>query len=74
MGGAEYAMPLWTSRAFFRRGYLALGVRGVYSTATLGGARTRVSRSPVSGDVALRLDTPVGVFNLSRGYLLDNVL
>ena len=67
-------MPLWTGRGFFRRGYLALGVRLVHSTATLGGGRTRVSRSPVSGDVALRFDTPVGVFNLSAGYLLDNVL
>ena len=74
MGGVEYGIPLWTSRAFFRRGYLALGVRVVHSTSTLGGARTRVSRSPVSGDVALRFDTPVGVFNLSAGYLLDNVL
>jgi outer membrane protein assembly factor BamA len=74
MGGLEYAVPLWTSPRFFRRGYLALGVRGVYSTATLGGDRTSFSRSPVSGDVALRFDTPVGVFNLSAGYLLDNVL
>ncbi len=74
MGGLEYAVPLWTSRGFFRRGYLALGARAVYSTATLGGERTRFSRSPLSGDVALRFDTPVGVFNLSGGYLLDNVL
>jgi outer membrane protein insertion porin family len=74
MGGLEYAVPLWSTRSFFRRGYLAIGTRAVYSTATLGGARTRFSRSPVSGDVALRFDTPVGVFNLSAGYLLDNVL
>lgn len=74
MGGLEYAIPLWSSRGFFRRGYLALGARAVYSTATLGGERTRFSRSPLSGDVALRFDTPVGVFNLSAGYLLDNVL
>ncbi len=74
MGGLEYAVPLWTGRGFFRRGYLALGARAVYSTATLGGGRTPFSRSPVSGDVALRFDTPVGVFNLSAGYLLDNVL
>jgi outer membrane protein assembly factor BamA len=74
MGGLEYGVPLWTSDRFFRRGYLALGARGVYSTATLGGGRTRFSRSPVSADVALRFDTPVGVFNLSAGYLLDNVL
>jgi hypothetical protein len=74
MGGVEYAVPLWSTSAFFRRGYLALGARVVHSTATLGGRRTPFSRSPVSGDVALRFDTPVGVFNLSAGYLLDNLL
>jgi outer membrane protein assembly factor BamA len=74
MGGVEYAVPLWSKRSFFRRGYLALGTRAVYSTGTLGGKRTSFTRSPVSADVALRFDTPVGVFNLSAGYLLDNVL
>ncbi len=74
MGGVEYAVPLWSKQGFFRRGYLALGTRAVYSTATLGGKRTTFTRSPVSADVALRFDTPVGVFNLSAGYLLDNVL
>lgn len=74
MAGLEYAVPLWGSGAFLRRGYLALGVRGVHSTATLGGGRTRFSRSPVSGEVALRLDTPVGVFNASVGYAVDNFL
>ena len=74
MGGIEYGLPLWAGRGFFKRGYLAIGARAVQSTATLGGARTRVSRSPLSADVALRFDTPVGVFNLSAGYLLDNVL
>jgi outer membrane protein insertion porin family len=74
MGGVEYAVPLWQRQVFFRRGYLALGLRGVYSTETLGGARTHFSRSPVSAEVALRLDTPVGVFNASLGYLVDNLL
>lgn len=74
MGGLEYGVPLWGSGGFFRRGYLAIGARIVHSTATLGGSRTGYSRSPVSGEVALRFDTPVGVFNLSAGYLLDNVL
>lgn len=74
MAGLEYAVPLWASSGFFRRGYLAVGVRGVHSTATLGGGRTRFSRSPVSGDVALRFDTPVGVFNASVGYAVDNAL
>lgn len=74
MAGLEYGVPLWSSGGFFRRGYLALGVRGVHTTATLGGSRTRFSRSPVSGELAVRFDTPVGVFNASLGYLLDNLL
>jgi outer membrane protein assembly factor BamA len=71
MGGAEYGQPLWASGGFFKRGYLGLGARIVYSTATLGGTRTPYSKTPVSADVALRFDTPVGVFNLSAGYLVD---
>ena len=72
--GLEYAVPLFAGDGFFRRGYLALGVRGVWSTATLGGGRSRVSRLPASADIALRLDTPVGDFNASLAYALDNVL
>ncbi|MGC3997435.1 MAG: BamA/TamA family outer membrane protein [Anaeromyxobacter sp.] len=73
-GGLEYALPLWSSRGFFHRGYLALGARGVWSSATLGGGRTPFSKSPFSADVALRFDTPVGTFNASLGYALDNAL
>jgi len=71
MGGVEYGQPLWASGGFFKRGYLGLGTRIVYSTATLGGTRTPFSTTPLSADVALRFDTPVGVFNLSAGYLVD---
>jgi outer membrane protein assembly factor BamA len=71
MGGVEYGQPLWSSSGFFKRGYLGVGTRVVYSTATLGGVRTPFSRTPISADVALRFDTPVGVFNLSAGYLVD---
>jgi outer membrane protein insertion porin family len=74
MAGLEYGVPLWATGDVLRRGYLALGVRGVHSTATLGGGRTAFSRSPVSGEATLRLDTPVGVFNVSVGYALDNFL
>lgn len=74
MGGVEYGLPLWSRGAFFQRGYLAIGVRGVWSSATLGGGRTKYSRVPVSADVALRLDTPVGTFNASLGYAVDNFL
>ncbi len=69
--GLEYAVPLWSSSGFFKRGYLALGARGVYSTATLGGSRTPFSKSPLSGEIAVRFDTPVGVFNASAAYWLD---
>jgi outer membrane protein assembly factor BamA len=74
MGGLEYGIPLWARGGFFHRGYLALGARAVWSSATLGGGRTRFSRTPLSADVALRLDTPVGTFDASLGYALDNAL
>ncbi|HET6436732.1 MAG TPA: BamA/TamA family outer membrane protein [Anaeromyxobacter sp.] len=75
MGGLEYGMPLWTrTDSPFHRAYLALGARGVWSANKLGGGRTRASKVPVSADVALRLDTSIGTFNVSIGYLLDNVL
>jgi outer membrane protein insertion porin family len=74
MLGAEYGVPLWSQGGFFHRGYLALGARWLYSAARPNAGRTRASRIPFSGDVALRLDTPVGSFNVSMGYALDNVL
>lgn len=74
MAGLEYAVPLWAKGGFFHRGYLAIGLRGVWSSARLGGGRTDFSRLPVSADLALRLDTPVGTFNASLGYAVDNVL
>jgi outer membrane protein assembly factor BamA len=74
MLGAEYGIPLWSQGRFFHRGYLALGARWLYSAARAKAGRTRASSVPFSGDVALRLDTPVGSFNLSMGYALDNFL
>jgi len=75
MGGLEYAIPLWTGGAApFHRAYVALGARYVWSSATLGGGRTTFSTIPFSFDVALRLDTVIGSFNLSLGYALDNAL
>ena len=70
-GGLEWGKPLFGKHGILERGYLAVGVRGVWSSATLGGSRTPYSKVPVSADLALRLDTPVGTFNLSLGYLLD---
>ncbi|BDG02071.1 BamA/TamA family outer membrane protein [Anaeromyxobacter oryzae] len=74
MGGLEYGVPLWSRGGFFQRGYVAFGVRGVWSSQTLGGGRTTYSKIPFSADVALRLDTPVGTFNASLGYAVDNFL
>jgi outer membrane protein assembly factor BamA len=74
MGGLEYAVPAWVQSGFWKRGYVAFGARAVWSSATLGGRRTPYSKIPFSADVALRLDTPVGTFNASLGYLLDIVL
>jgi outer membrane protein insertion porin family len=71
MLGAEYAIPLWTSASFLRRGYVALGARWLYTAARANASRTRASRTPFSGDLSLRLDTPVGSFNVSTGYALD---
>jgi hypothetical protein len=75
MAGAEYAVPLWSGGRFFHRAYLALGARAVYTSSGLGsGGRTHASRWPVSFDVALRVDTPVGTFNASLGAAVDNRL
>jgi hypothetical protein len=74
MLGAEYAVPLWSSGRFFHRGYVATGARWVYTAAHSTGGRTPASRAPFSADLALRLDTPIGSFNVSLGYALDNFL
>ncbi len=71
MLGAEYGIPLWGRGSFFQRGYLAIGARWVFSEARASAGRTRASSVPFSGEAALRLDTPVGMFNLSLGYALD---
>jgi outer membrane protein assembly factor BamA len=74
MAGLEWAVPLKIRGRFFQRAYLAAGARAVWSTAALGGGRRDVSAVPFSADVALRFDTPIGAFNASIGYALDNLL
>ena len=74
MLGSEYGVPLWSGGRFFHRGYVAVGARWLYSAARARAGRTHASSTPFSGDLALRLDTPVGSFNLSLGYALDNFL
>ncbi|MGB8931580.1 MAG: BamA/TamA family outer membrane protein [Anaeromyxobacteraceae bacterium] len=74
MGGLEWAVPLRIHGRFIQRAYLAIGARAVWSSAELGGRRTPFSTFPLSGDLALRFDTPIGAFNASLGYALDNLL
>lgn len=74
MGGLEWAVPIPIQGRFIQRAYLSIGARGVWSTAVLGGGRSRISSIPFSADLALRFDTPVGAFNASLGYALDNLL
>jgi outer membrane protein assembly factor BamA len=75
MAGLEYGIPLWRAGRVLQRGYLALGARWVHTMRTPGEwSRTPLSRSPLSCEAALRVDTPVGVFNLSAGYAADNGL
>jgi outer membrane protein insertion porin family len=72
MGGAEWGIPLWSGGRVFHRGYVALGARAIWSAAESDVSRTHASRTPLSAECALRFDTPVGAFNVSLGYLLDN--
>jgi outer membrane protein assembly factor BamA len=75
MGGLEWAVPLRRVHGrFFQRAYVAVGARAVWSSALLGGGRTAYSTFPLSADLALRFDTPIGAFNASLGYALDNLL
>lgn len=75
MGGLEWAAPLRRIHGrFFQRAYVAVGARAVWSSAELGGGRTSFSSFPLSADLALRFDTPIGAFNASLGYALDNLL
>jgi hypothetical protein len=71
MAGTEYAVPLWSGGGFFHRGYLALGARWTWTAPTSRSGRTPASSTPFSADLALRLDTPVGSFNVSTAYALD---
>jgi outer membrane protein assembly factor BamA len=71
MVGAEYGIPLWRGGQIFHRGYLALGARWLYTAARPRAGRTPVSSVPFSAEAALRLDTPIGSFNISTAYLLD---
>ena len=60
MGGVEYAVALWRHGGFFQRGYLSLGARAVWLSATLGGGRTP-------------FEVLVGLSDLSANELLNGL-
>ncbi len=75
VAGGEYEIPLWDSpSALLARGYLSLGVRAVWTARVPRVGRTRVSSLPGAADVALRMQTPVGVVSLSLGTAADVLL
>jgi outer membrane protein assembly factor BamA len=74
----EYDIPLWTKKRFFYQGYGYAAVNFSYVTkadflASEDEWSGRTKR-PVSFDVGLKFDTPVGLLTLSLGYIMDVVL
>jgi hypothetical protein len=75
VAGGEFSLRIWSNPpAFFRRGFVAFGIRTVFTAPTPGGARSLVSQVPVSFDLAVRVDTRIGIFGIGLGYLIDQVL
>lgn len=78
-GDVTYQIPLFSGGGFLYRGYLYVGAAVTLSAHTVDRSlldlsvdpRNEVSRFPLSGDVGLRVDTSVGVFNLGLSYPLD---
>ncbi|MBN2495840.1 MAG: BamA/TamA family outer membrane protein [Deltaproteobacteria bacterium] len=73
----EYDVPLWSTGDFFYRGYLYAAVNFSYLTkaaflATEDEWSGREKR-PVSLDLGMKLDTPVGLFTFSAAYWMDVV-
>ncbi len=72
---AEYDVPLWSRGSFFYRGYVygALNFSLVTKAAFLASEDEWSGRTkrPVSFDLGFKVDTPVGLFTFSLGYVLD---
>ncbi len=73
--GGEWNVPLWTDAGrLFRKGFVAIGLRVVYTAATPSAARSLLSQVPVSFDLGVRVDTRYGVFGIGLGYVTDQIL
>jgi len=74
---AEYDIPLWSTGKFFYRGYVYAAVNFSFVTkaAFLASSDEWSGRTkrPVSFDIGFKVDTPVGLFTFSLGYVMDLV-
>ncbi len=74
---AEYDVPVWSRGKFFYRGYVYAAANFSYVTkaAFLASEEEWTGRTkrPVSMDVGMKVDTPIGLFTLSLGYVFDLV-
>jgi outer membrane protein assembly factor BamA len=74
---AEYDIPLWERGKFFYRGYVYAAANFSYVTkadflASEDEWSGRTKR-PVSMDIGMKVDTPIGLFTFSLGYVFDLV-
>ena len=72
---AEYDIPLWSRGKFFYRGYVYAAANFSYVTkadflASEDEWSGRTKR-PVSMDIGMKVDTPIGLFTFSLGYVFD---
>jgi outer membrane protein assembly factor BamA len=75
-GGAEYALPVFSSTGFVYRLYLFAGLEAAASASLDEIQEDPRGRSaggfvPVSFDVGLKMDTLIGTFTLSSAYILE---
>lgn len=74
---AEYDVPLWSKGRFFYRGYVYLaGNFSVVTKASFLASNEEWSgrtKRPFSLDLGFKAETPIGLFTLSLGYIMDLV-
>jgi outer membrane protein assembly factor BamA len=72
---AEYDVPLWSGGSYFYRGYFYAALNFCYVTkASFLASKDEWSgrtKRPVSFDLGLKFDTPIGLFTLALGYIMD---
>ncbi len=71
----EYDIPLWTGGSFFHRGYVyaALNFSAITKAKFLASKDEWSGRTkrPVTFDLGLKFETPVGLLTFSAGYVAD---